>query len=381
MGVDEEKLEQFLEEMEIRGEGVEEAGAPYIDRTYVNTVIDLEDVDDSLYLTRGDLTVDGKVLLSGEASDDVYRVSLVEVSVDGGMTWEAAVGTDRWSYRFVPEEGWEYELLFRAKNDRGVYCDPCDFGGPWVVTYRDVDAEEIAKDFLENFSRCFETMDATCLEEYISDDYDGHIDDDYSKDEMIDEIENGSFEEAFSIDVEYTINQVMETQDSIIVTVRWIHVETYDYGDMYDEYIIKFWLSKTDNHRLVHGEDTLIYSSGHPGELDVTYFVNGSFSPPCDRWVRILLTVPDVPDTVNTVFVDIETSCGISSIPLSRTFYEGYTGMDDGFGDEVPFEDVPACTAPGCGGAWRMYSGAIHKALDVQYQDYGYDLLQTIMLP
>jgi hypothetical protein len=379
MGVDEEKLEQFLEEMEIGGEGVEEVGAPYIDRAYVNTVIDLEDVDDSLYLTRGDLTADGKVLLSGEASDDVYRVSLVEVSVDGGMTWEAAVGTDRWSYRFVPEEGWEYELLFRAKNDRGVYCDPCDFGGPWVVTYRDVDAEEIAKEIVEKFVLCFETMDSSCLEELVSDDYDGVFHNVHSKDDLIEGVEEGPFSSNF-VDVDYQIRQINETADMIICSLNWAFTASYDYGDRIEESNITVWLSKADDYRMIHNEGNII-ASDEPGELKLMNFINGLFVAGCDRWVKILLVAPNIPDSVNTVSVEVDTTCGGGMVTLSRTYYEAETGKDDGFGGEVAMQGLLTCITPSCTGATFYAYETASKELVVTFQDYGYDFYETITLP
>jgi len=77
LGVDAEKLEEFLKDMEMEvkastGGVVGDAQPPEVTRAYIdnniNTVIDLEDVDEFVTITRDNLTTQNKINLTGEAT-------------------------------------------------------------------------------------------------------------------------------------------------------------------------------------------------------------------------------------------------------------------------------------------------------------------------
>ena len=61
----------------------------------------------------------GEVTISGTASDSGGGiVAAVEVSIDGGKTWHAAKGTDKWTYVWTPQKGTaSASILARASDD------------------------------------------------------------------------------------------------------------------------------------------------------------------------------------------------------------------------------------------------------------------------
>jgi hypothetical protein len=56
--------------------------------------------------------------ISGTASD-ASGISRVEVSVDGGLTWQAASGTTNWSYAWTPSAGGSVTIKSRAIDNNG----------------------------------------------------------------------------------------------------------------------------------------------------------------------------------------------------------------------------------------------------------------------
>lgn len=80
-------IENFLKNMDITGGtgGTEEINPPYITSVFVNRIVNLEDIDGTLTLTQSDLSVDGKIIVSGMAVDEEYKVTGVEVSLDRGQ--------------------------------------------------------------------------------------------------------------------------------------------------------------------------------------------------------------------------------------------------------------------------------------------------------
>ncbi|MEJ2068420.1 MAG: FecR domain-containing protein, partial [Deltaproteobacteria bacterium] len=150
-----DKLEEFLKEMGIEGEGGEgeptgEEEPPEITSAYINNRINLEYLIGTLVVTKSDLNYEKKISVTGTAEDVKYKISKVEVSTDGGMTWGDATGGERWKFEFAPEDKMEYELMMRATNEKGITSDPDDFGS-FEIKYLDITYEEIAKDFIDKF--------------------------------------------------------------------------------------------------------------------------------------------------------------------------------------------------------------------------------------
>jgi hypothetical protein len=375
VGVDAEKLEEFLEEMEIKGEEIEvEIEPPYITGAFVNRIINLEDVDDVLTLTKGDLSFDGKILVSGTAADDVYEIDRVEVSTDGGMLWNVATGTENWTFEFVPETDIEYELMIKAVNEMGVESDPYELG-PWYISYLDLSYEDIAREFINNLESYTESGDITSIEDMISDDYDGSAGNLYSKDDLVDSV-MVVFDSGADISVNFNINQV--TSGSIIVSTGW----TTKIGGASQSGTLKFWLSEVDNYKLTHTEGDWFLGKYLYVEEEL-YMEQFDYAfTPCNNMVKILLTVPGVPMDVNEVEIEVEAeTCMPEGRTLTRSYYESETGMDVGFGGEFVIESVFSCTDPHLCGMDSIMYDYTYPNLTSRYDDYGYYLEETIPLP
>ena len=375
VGVNAKKLEEFLDEMEIKGEEVEtEIEPPYITGAFVNRIINLEDVDDVLTLTKGDLSFDGKVVVNGTAADDAYDIDRVEVSTDGGVSWNIATGTLSWTFEFVPETDIEYELMVKAVNEMGVESDPYELG-PWYISYTDLSYEDIAKEFINNLENYTESGDITSIEDMISDDYDGRAGDYYSKYDLVDSI-LAVFDSGADISLNFNINQV--TSGSIIVSTGW----TSTIGGLNQSGSLKFWLSEMEDFKLTHTEGEWFLGK-------YLYVEEGLFMEqfdyavgPCNNMVKILLTVPDIPKDVTEVEIEVEAdTCIPEPRTLTRSYYESETGMDVGFGGEFVIESVFSCTDPHmCGSQSIMYTSA-YPSVSATFNEYGYYLEEWIPLP
>ncbi|MDH4046448.1 MAG: DUF4082 domain-containing protein, partial [Gemmatimonadota bacterium] len=62
-------------------------------------------------------SIAGAVTVTGTASDAGGVVAGVEVSVDGGATWQPAAGTSNWSFSFTPAGTGSLEIRVRAVDD------------------------------------------------------------------------------------------------------------------------------------------------------------------------------------------------------------------------------------------------------------------------
>jgi hypothetical protein len=371
----EEKIDQFLKDMnvtEVSGT-VEGISPPYITGVFVNRIINLEDVEGSLTLTRDDLSPDRKVVISGTAVDEAYRVTQVEVSLDRGTTWEKANGTNNWSYEFLPQENVEYELMVRAKNERGVISGARELGS-WIIVYKNENYESIARSMIDKLLAAVRTGDSSA-DDLISDYYDGVIDNMYTKSEVVDKITSSTN----SVTVGYTLNQVNSTGDAIIATIGWS--ATVD--GTKSEGTTKFWLAKYDQFRFVHSEGSWFLGGGHAElKLDI---VSSIYGPPCDNALRIILEVPNVPASVNTITVYPITTCENTHFAiLTRTAYEDITGKTDGFAGDFHYEKTTGCSAspsPPCAGTIPFLYSSINPLVTLNFNDYGYHLSASTMLP
>lgn len=70
-------------------------------------------------LNNAALTAGNNVTISGTSSDVGGVVALVEISVDGGTTWNVATGTTSWSYSWTPAVSGAVVIKSRAIDDNG----------------------------------------------------------------------------------------------------------------------------------------------------------------------------------------------------------------------------------------------------------------------
>jgi hypothetical protein len=374
-----ETINIILHEMELKGgEGTVpgERKPPFVTEVFINKTIALDWLEGTPVLTKDDLTIDGKIIIAGRAHDDIGRVKAVEVSIDGGTTFNKAMGTENWTYEFGPLENGKYEIMVRATNDAGLASDPREIG-PWTILYKNVGYEDIVRTFVDTFINGIRTEDLMAVEEVVSDEYDGTLGGFYSKEEMIRDGIEDMTGRLGGTTISYTVDQVNVLGDRIVGVIHWTMMS----GSIRDQGRTTWWLSRSDDFRLAHAEgDWLLRSiTGEPA-LTLLVIDNG-LGAPCDKSVKILLTAPNIPYSVSYVTVDIETYCGTGTILLDRWYYETIVGEKNGFGVEAPMELMsPSCITGSCGAGYTTYLAA-DPFFTCEYSDYGYSFSDTIMLP
>jgi len=376
LGVDAEKLLEFLEEMRFQGEGTGGDGfPPEVVRAILNGTINLEDVDEGILLLRDGLTSEGTIEIKGDAEDDDYTVVKVEYSLDAGLTWHEATGTNHWSFAYVPANLMVYEVMVRATNDAGLVSDPLDFG-PWTITYWDMTYEEVGWEYVEAFFQALETGDLSSLEDLISDDYMGMAGGFYSKEELISAIEEFLSNNPGAV-FSYTIDRVY--QGSVIITVTWtlnVHGHTW-------EGVVTFWLSEEDGFAMVKSEGDLEFPSFIPSGLPSGFTVqemNWIEFIPCNYAIVVLLSAPNVPTDVTEVTITANSYCGIpDTFTLTRAFFQTEMGTLDGFGGLIVLNDIgPACVPlTPCVAPFLYYDGN-NPSIFLIFNDYGYDFQKTV---
>ncbi len=385
IGVDKEKLKEFLEEMGITEEMItdlEDILPPEITSAFFNNRIDLENLEGTLTLTKDDLSFDGKILLGGTAEDEKYIITKIEVSKDGGMTWGGASGTDRWTFSFKPEVGIEYEVMIRAINEMGIISDPEDFG-EFLFTFVDVSYVDIAKTFIDNFISYIKSNDTTGLGDLISDIYDGKAGGLFGKDELLDDSLEAFFDLGLSMTISYTINQVSFDGTSIVISTSW----TASIGGETNRGTTKWWLSQSDNYLLVHTEGSwFITLTEPPADPEMTVEVVASGIPLCPGAVEIMMVAPDIPKSIMIVTVNSDTICNSSrSLVLTRAYYTAKTERIDGFGGVFIVSDRNPCGMPGvCDPLLPIIYNSVgdpSRYLNVTYSGFGYNFNESVYLP
>jgi hypothetical protein len=371
-------IDRVLQDMKLKGEtgGVsKERKPPYITGIFINRTIDLERVEGTLTLTKDDLSVDGRIIISGQSKDDDGRVTAVEVSFDGGITFEKANGTETWTYEFAPRENTEYEIAVRAVNDAGLSSDPHEIG-PVTVAYKNERYEDVARWFVENFVNGVKTGDSRAIEDIVTDGYDGAVGEYYSKDELIQTGIEDLAGRVSGTTISYTIDQVSSLADKVVVVTGWSMTS----GTTKDNGKTTWWLSKFEDFRLTHAEGDWLLRAIETVEpaLWVEFYDNGT-GPPCNKVAKVFLRAPAIPDSVSYVQVQVQTSCGNWSVFVDRWYYETYVGDKNGFGSDVPLETmISACVAPSC--ATYIYQ-PFDAYFECSFTDYGYDLTNNVTIP
>ena len=67
--------------------------------------------------------------ISGTATDADGRVGAVDVSTDGGQSWNPATGREEWNYEWTPDHSGTFTIETRAADDSGNIESP----GPGVT--------------------------------------------------------------------------------------------------------------------------------------------------------------------------------------------------------------------------------------------------------
>lgn len=380
--VDTDKLNDILTEMAFHDgaakggtplPGTSDAPPPFIVTAFLNTIINLEDVDDTLWLSKDDLDFEGGIRISGSASDDTFPVTGVEWSIDGGIVWNRAEGDELWQFRFIPEEGFEYEVMVRVTNAAGIVSDPLDIG-PWYISYVDAGYYDIAGRYLSEIFGAIENADITSLDELISDEFDGNMAGSFSKDELIDEAYLHLVEYREAVSIDWSIIRVNATRDAVIVTASVVN----SFSGNTESGIVKMWLAKNDAYRMIHSDGGWLFGGGLPMETETKltaeteYYVGAPMN--CEHLLRIILVAPRVPLDVEEVTVVFDTDCGFRNLPVTRTWYEARYGRTGGFGGEFSVDESVTCAGSTCPDPYLIYYMVGGGGFSLQFHDYGYDL-------
>ena len=382
--VDADKLNEILTGMAFRsgisGDGnilpdAADAPPPFIVTAFLNNIINLEDVDDTLWLSKDDLDYQGGILISGLASDDTFPIASVEWSIDGGVEWNRAEGDELWHFRFVPEEGFEYEVMVRVTNAAGIVSDPLDVG-PWYISYLDAGYYDIAEEYLNGLFGAIENADITTLDELISDDFDGNMAGNFSKDELIDQAYLHLVEYREVVSIDWSIIRVNTTSDAVIVTASVVN----SFGGNTESGTVKMWLSKNDEYRMIHSDGGWLFGGNLPMETvtkltaETEYYVGAPLA--CEHRLKIILVAPRVPMDVEEVTVIFDTDCGFRNLPVTRSWYEAEFGRTGGFGAEFSVDESITCAGSSCPDPYLIYYMMGGGGFSLQFHEYGYNLVE-----
>jgi len=167
-------------------------------------------------IIKGDLARSGEVLIVGKAEGGGGGIAKVEVSLDGGETWQEAQGKESWRYRFIPIANKDYELTIRITNTAGVVSDPKAFGFI-KLTYLPLTLWELVQQQADKLAKAYMSRD---LERYM-----GLISRDYQQYprgwQRLRRTIHNDFKSLNNIVLRFTVNQVYELEGAIMAEMQW----------------------------------------------------------------------------------------------------------------------------------------------------------------
>lgn len=171
---------------------------------------------DPLDIYRNDLT-GGRLEISGGAGSEACYVKTVEVSVDGGSSWNKAAGGGSWTYAFIPRDG-DYEILARSFDNDGNESE--EMFMPIEITYFSKTREEILQEAFEALVRAYQDHDADTILTGSASSYSCAAEsiEDRSR---LDSALNGKFSEISSVYLRYRVDSVTVSGSSGRVTFQW----------------------------------------------------------------------------------------------------------------------------------------------------------------
>jgi len=371
---DEETIREVLRDMPMND--VESPGdviPPEITGAVINGIIDLDYYDDEITLIRDHLTADGAIRIEGTAGGGSLPLDRVEISTDGGLTWNTAAGAENWTGEIRPAHDTTYDVAFRAIDTGGNAGDPMDMG-PFEISYRDIDADTLAREALDRLFDAVRLGDGSDLDDIISDLYDGDLAGLYDKDELINKLLDD--QEAWPyMDFSYRLNRLNSGTNTIIVTVHW----DIPLPGGIETGTTRWWLDARDEYRLTHAEGDWIQNlSASTGEINMSFY---SDSPPCDNWMIITVYAPNILKDVETINVEVEANCGPFDKVLTRSFYKEITGRDDGFAAEFPVLPTAGCLPTICSAGPPVWYWNPPQNIKATFFDYGYDIEKSVRIP
>ncbi len=165
---------------------------------------------------KGDLTSSREVLIVGTADGGGPRVEMLEVSMNGGQTWQEATGRERWQYRFVPAPNYTYDLTLRVTNEAGIVSDFRAFGVT-RLTYLPLTLSELIQQRVDELARAYMAEDLAKYMGFISRNYQNYPGGWHRLRRAI----TNDFRSLNNIVLRFTVNQVYETGRVVMADIHW----------------------------------------------------------------------------------------------------------------------------------------------------------------
>jgi hypothetical protein len=167
-------------------------------------------------IIKEDLTLSGEILIRGAATGGGQGVAKVEVSLDGGKTWQEAKGGGRWQYGFAPVSDRPYGLIVRVTNAAGVVSDPKAFKSI-QLTYRSITLSELIQRQADELAKAYMSRDLERYMALISKGYQRYPEGWYSLRRAI----TNDFKSRQNITLRLTVNQVFDLEGAIMADIYW----------------------------------------------------------------------------------------------------------------------------------------------------------------
>ncbi|MBN1255762.1 MAG: hypothetical protein JXA50_10860 [Deltaproteobacteria bacterium] len=183
-----------------------------------NAAIGKKDLTNATDVTiiKEDLTSNGEILIVGTADGAGSQVKKVEVSLDGGKTWEKATGHESWQFRFVPLPNKSYQLIFRVTNSAGLISAPKAFGIK-RLTYLPITLWELIQQQADKLAKAYMSRRLEQYMELISKDYQQYPKGWQGLRRTID----NDFKTLNNIVLRFTVDQVYELEGVIMAEMHW----------------------------------------------------------------------------------------------------------------------------------------------------------------
>lgn len=240
---------------------------------------------DELTIIKEDLTRDRKALIVGLADGAGSQVEKVEVSLNGGQTWNEATGKEEWQYGFSPLPHYTYHLTFRVTNADGVVSNPKKFGVT-QLTYLPITLSELIQQLADELAKAYMSKNVERYMDLISRGYQNYPS---GRHRLRKAIEN-DFKSLNNIVLRFTVNQIFELEGAIMADIHW----KLTYAGLFEpkEGYVEIHFDPADQLRIVVQRKELYFGAaviGHNGSVQIQ---RGGALFPADYFV-FTVTDPD----------------------------------------------------------------------------------------
>jgi len=221
---------------------------------------------DEVTIIKEDLTRDRKALIVGLAEGGGSRVAKVEVSLNGGQTWNEATGKEQWQYEFSPLPNYTYHLTFRATNADDVVSNAKKSSVTQLI-YLPITLSELIQQLADELAKAYMSKNVERYMDLISRGYQNYPS---GRHRLRKAIEN-DFKSLNNIVLRFTVNQVFELEGVIMADIHW----RLTYAGLLEpkEGYVEIHFDPTDHMKILVQRKDLYFGAaliGHRGTIQVT---------------------------------------------------------------------------------------------------------------